>query len=480
MRRDVFPLGEWLPDRPVLGNPGLLVADGVWPVAQGYAPLGQFAPAIGGTLAGDCLGAASARSVAGSTFTIAGTASHLYRYSTAGWASVGSGYSASAGVGWQFAQWEDLILATNGSDAVQKLDMDAAMPGFSALGGTPPTAEMIAIVRDFAVLGRTAGNPLQMQWSGIRNVESWTPGTDQSDTQIMRTGGDIQGITGGEFGIVLQERRVSRMSYVGSPLVFQFDELSDNIGCIARGSVARVGPLTFFMSQQGFAVCDGNSVRPIGDEKVNRTLQAEISRNFFSAMSAVVDPQNSLIVWAIPNATVSTKLYIYNYALDRWSTATQPCQRLFIGLSEGVTLEGLSAAYPDLDAVPASLDDDLWKGGVPRILLIDNQRRLGGLSGNAMAAMFETAALPLAGGRRARMRRARLLADVDENVTVEVAGAPRRGCALSRQTFNTMNRFGDVPIRFACQYPQFTFRIAANTDWREATGFEIEHQEAGL
>lgn len=480
MPRAALPFTEWLPDRPALDNPGLVIADGVWPVAQGYKPIGAFSPSINGTLAADCLGAGSARAIAGGTFTIAGTAGNLYRYTTSGWSSVGSGYTASALIGWRMVQWGNYILATNGANPVQKLDMGAGSPSFGALPGSPPIADLITVVRDFVVLGRTNSNTQRLTWSGINDEEEWTGGVNQSGSQIMPTGGDINGVTGGEFGIVLQEHRVVRMTYVGAPLVFQFDEVADNLGCIARGSVCRVGAVTYFLSHQGFAKTDGNAVQVIGDEKVNRTALDLINRSFFSGMSCAVDPKNSLIFWAMPNATTSSVVYVYNYALDRWSSFQQNTQRFFMGLSEGVTLEALSSAYANLETVPASLDDDQWKGGYPLVMLIDNSRRLGVLGGTPKAATFATGDVGVAGGRTARLRRVRLQADTVSGLGVTIAGSPRRGEAVQRETFAGVNRFSDMPVRAAWRYPRFEVTIAAGTNWSEATGMEVEFEGGGL
>lgn len=479
MQTATIPLVEWLPDQPALNSAGLLVADGVWPIARGFRPLGQFSPVGNGTLAADCLGATSARSNGGATFTVAGTAGNLYRYSITGWTSIGSGYTAGASVGWRFDQWGNWIIATNGSNAIQKIDMGGAGTA-AALGGSPPTAELVCVVRDFLVLGRVAADAQVVRWSAINNAESWALGVNQASSQQMPTGGEITGITGGEFGIVLQERRVSRMSYVGPSLIFQFDELSNSIGCMARGSVARVGPLTFFLSYQGFAMCDGTAVRLIGDEKVNRTALSEVNRSFLSGMSACVDPRNSLVVWAMPNGATSTRLYIYNYALDRWSTTVQTCQRMFVALSEGVTLEQLSALYPVLETVPASLDDDQWKGGAPLLMLIDGSRMLGGFGGSPRAATFTTGDLGLAGGRRCWLQWLRAEGNMNSGVTVTVEGAARRGDAVEAASFTPINRVGVVPLRSNWPYPRITVTVAAGTAWSEVTALEVGFVEGGL
>src|SRR3546814_8309897 len=97
---------------------------------------------------------------------------------------------------------------------MKKFDL-AAPVAFTNLLGSPPAARFLAVVRDFLVAGYTAGSSITLQWSGINNAEQWTIGSNQSDSQVMPTGGEITGVTGGEFGLVFQEKRIVRMTYVG-------------------------------------------------------------------------------------------------------------------------------------------------------------------------------------------------------------------------------------------------------------------------
>lgn len=478
--RESLPFGELLPDQPEYANPGLLVADGVYPVARGYRPLGEFSENIGGLLTADCLGGTSYRASDSNVFVLAGTTSNLYRYASNTWTSVGSGYAANTTVGWRFAQWGNLVIATNGVQTPLKLDMVAATPSFSALGGTPPTGELIAIVRDFVVLGRADGDPYKLQWSGINNAEQWTVGSNQSDFQIMPTGGEITGITGGEYGLVLQENRISRMTYVGGALLYQFDEISAAVGCIAPWSVAQVGRLTFFLSAQGFAVCDGNSVTMIGDEKVNQTSLVDIDRSYLGGMSATIDPRLSLIIWAMPNASPSSKLYIYNYALGRWSTATQDVQKLFQnGLTTSVNLEELDALYTSIDDMTASLDDEQWRGGYPIVYLVNGSRQLGALGTLPKAATFTTGYLALAGEQRARLQEVHPVIDTVVGVSLTVDGKDRLGDLPTADSYTAINRRGCFKTRETWRYMQMTLTVAAGTDWSAAQGLEVEFVGGG-
>jgi len=109
-----------------------------------------------------------------------------------------------------------------------------------------------------------------VQWSDINDSTDWTAGAaSQSDFQDIPDGGDIRGMTGGEFGLVLMEKSVVRMTYIGAPLFFQFDTLTRSLGCYEARSVVQYGAMTFFLSDDGFYVCDGQQVKPIGAERVD-------------------------------------------------------------------------------------------------------------------------------------------------------------------------------------------------------------------
>lgn len=478
--RQSLQFGELLLDLPEYANPGMLAADGVYPIANGYRPLGEFSENIGGTLAADCLGGSSFRASDGNVFVLAGTVANLYRYNSSSWSSVGSSFTTSTNIGWNFAQWGDLVIAVNGSQAPQKLDMTSASPSFTALGGTPPVGELITVVRDFVVLGRVDTNRYKLQWSAINNAESWTVGVNQSDFQIMPTGGEITGITGGEYGLILQENRISRMTYVGGDLVFQFDEISASIGCIAPWSVTQVGRLTFFLSAQGFAVCDGNTVTMIGDQKVNRHALNDIDRGNLARMSATVDPRSSLVFWAMPNGATSTKMYIYNYAIGRWATATQDTQKLFQnGFTSSTTLEGLDALYTSIDAMTSSLDDEQWRGGYPVIYMVNGSKKLGMIGTVPRAATLTTGYVALGGDERARLQEVQPVIDSVEGLTLTVDGKDRLGDLPNSDSYTALNRRGSFKTREAWRYMRFTINIAAGTEWSAAQGLELEYVGGG-
>jgi hypothetical protein len=176
-----------------------------------------------------------------------------------------------------------------------------------------------------------------------------SPGAaSQSDTQVLPDGGDITGIAGGETGLIFMERAIYRMTYVGSPFFFQFDAISRTLGCSTNGSIAQFGGITYFLSDDGFYACDGQTTKSIGAEKVNRWFfDNAIPSEIRLSMSATVDPVRKLIAWNFKNTFGGRYLLMYSIDLGRWSYAETTATSVAYGLTPSATLEQLDIYFFD-------------------------------------------------------------------------------------------------------------------------------------
>ena len=102
------------------------------------------------------------------------------------------------------------------------------------------------------------------------------------------------------------------MSYVGVPLIFQFDKIADNIGAFAPKSVASYGNMVFFLAQDGFyKLTGGQQLTPIGNGKVDNFFFDDLSSNLDGITSAV-DPIIVLLYGLIVDRVLQEQL-ITNY-----------------------------------------------------------------------------------------------------------------------------------------------------------------------
>lgn len=212
-----------------------------------------------------------------------------------------------------------------------------------------PASKYLVVVRDFVVAANLVDAPNKLQWCDINDETNWASGNaSQADFQIIADGGTIQGITGGEFGIILLEKAIYRMQYVGSPYFFQFDAISRNIGCPEGNSVINSNGITYFLSDDGFYMCDGRTVTPIGAEKVDKYFYSNFDVTKTETMSVAVDPARKIVVWNYPTVDGGRELLVYHWQLQKWTRADTTVDYLAqnsVAASSGTTLEGLDSAY---------------------------------------------------------------------------------------------------------------------------------------
>jgi hypothetical protein len=303
---------------------------------------------------------------------------------------------------WRFTQFGNVIVAANGGNRLQGYNLNSAST-FQDLAVDAPKSRYVTVVRDFVVSGYVGSDsPNRVQWSALGDESSWAnSATTQADFQDIPDGGSVVGLTGGEFGLVFMDRSIHRMSYVGSPLVFQFDNISRNLGCYEANSIIQYAGTSFFLSDDGFYACDGQKVIPIGNEKVNRFFYSDADEGLLGLMSVAVDPFRKLVVWAYASNSSATvdKLLIYNYEIGKWSSGTTTVDRIASTSSPAFTLDGLDT-FGTLEQIDASFDDRLWLGGKLQFAGV-NQTKIVTFSGGPSTATIETGDVELPGATSA-------------------------------------------------------------------------------
>lgn len=451
----LISFGDYLPDQP--RGKGLAIAENVYPAANGFRPVPSFdgiTPALSGWSGG-----AAFVSSDGTGHLLSGTATNLYRYTGAAWSGVYTG-----GGDWRFAQFGDNIICVNGGGPVT---YDAATSTAALTAGSPPNASMVTIVRDHVVLAGDAADNKTVTWSAFNNSEGWTSGTDQSGFQPMLEGGEVMGLAGGEYGIVLQRNAIKRMDYLGDDaLVFSFGEISSNVGCMAKGSVAQAGRLVFFLSERGFMVCPGSDVEPIGIEQVDETFFKRYDRDLIQSIRAAIDPRRFIVAWAMPDM-----IWLYNWALKKWATIKIANQGVFAGFTSGTTLDALDADYPDLDAMTVSLDSAEFAGGDPTFYVVSGNV-VGSLSGPPMAARLLTNELELSRDR-VRVRSVRPITDAT-GVDAYLHLSERADMPMVIKQAASRRDNGDMPIRANGRHWQAEVRLSGAWAYFDGVNLELE------
>ena len=361
MAKSVIQFDKWLPDQPGVAG-ALQEAYNIVPQAVGYGPLPT---AVDLSQSADTnLNNVFVAKYAGTSTLFAGSFTKLYKFDSTDLSldNVSKAGNYTGTNRWNFAQFGPSVIAANGVGKLQRWDLGGST-AFADLAAAAPAARFVAAVRDFVVAAGVAGAESTVYWSDINDETDWTPATtSQSDSQVLPDGGDIRGITGGEFGLVLLERSVVRMSYVGAPLFFQFDTIAKNVGCYEPNSIIQYGNITFFLSDDGFYSCDGQILNAIGAEKINRHFFTFVDQSKLNEMSAAIDVIRKLVIWQFTDIFAKKRFIIYNFQTGQWSEGETTIDYLGTAATAGTTLEGLDT-YGTMDSIETSFDSRLWAGG---------------------------------------------------------------------------------------------------------------------
>ena len=488
----MIPFGEWLPDQPALGNPGATVATNVLPYANSYGPFPTLT-AYSDALAAYCRGAISVKAYDGTVYNISGDAAELYSMADGAWSGVGDAtYVCGTKDYWEFAKFDDNVIAVHWEAA----NATTRRPRTLALGGANFTvlvttfhAKHVGTVGDFCVMGNTytesgaVTNPLQLRWSALGNSADWVASqTTQAGAVTLQNGTQIQRITNGMPALVICETTVYRMEYIGPPTIWNLQEIDPGEGTYAPGSVVQMGAATFWLSDSGFRMSiDASPSVAIGDEKVDRTLFAELDGSNLHRVKGVADPTSGMVFWALPVTNNSDGLpnviYVYNSRVGRWARIEQEVEMLYESGSSAYTLEGLDSVNASIDALTESLDSEVWRGGALSVGGFDSSHKLGYFSGAAMTGIVETA--EFAPGQHRKIMLNSLRPVIDGGVTtIELDYRDRQQDSTMRGPSRTVRSSGLIKYRKAARY--FRARATVSGNYTHAIGVtDIEAQAVG-
>ena len=466
--------GEWLPDQPgVIG--ALTTAKNCYPRAVGYGPF-PTEEDYSDSAAQNLTNVVAARDVAGTTKVFASGTTRLYILDSSDFSldDVSATTYTNATM-WKFTQFGNKVIGATEAHTLQAYDLTTTA-NFANLSSDAPKAKFVTVVRDFVVTGYQTDNPTRVQWSGINNEATWAvSATTQADFQNIPDGGRVQGVTGGEFGIVLMDRSIYRMSYVGTPLIFQFDNISRNLGCYESNSVIQWQGITYFLSDDGFYACDGQQIVNIGAEKVNRYFFTTLRESELDLMSVAVDPSKNLVMWGYSSTDLTYRILMYHVPTKRWAYADSTVNRIASSSTPAVTLDGLDNYSASIDALQTSLDSRLWLGGKLQLAGVTGAKIIT-FTGPAKTALIDTADIS-ADQNQSMITLVKPLVD-NGSGSVAVESRLQLNATLSFPSVTAANSENRVGVRSYGRYHRVRLEPSGN-NWSSAIGVDVEIQQAG-
>lgn len=169
-------------------------------------------------------------------------------------------------------------------------------------------------------IGSATADPMLIRWSDQEDAWNWTPApTNQA--------GEIRLSHGSEISTAIQTRQeilvwtdiaVYSLQYVGAPVVWQTQLLSDNISVMSPNGVATASNVVYWMGKDKFYMYDGTV----------QTLNCDLRRYVFDDINQAQPYQVCCgtnegfneIWWfyCSANSTVVNKYVVYNYVEKLW------------------------------------------------------------------------------------------------------------------------------------------------------------------
>lgn len=488
----LVPFQDFQPDRSRFNPARSELIQNAQPTADGWKPI-KALTALSGALPAAPRGAVSVKTDAGTWKIFVGTAANLYEIDTSDFtfdeiSRSTDDYSLASGEYWQWCKFGNTLIATAPGATFPQFINLGSYTTFANLTNASFSARYCAVVGDFLVFGDVAGNPRDIRWSGVNDATFWTNGQRGSDTQSLPSGGDIQGIVSqaaadDRNAIIFQENAISTMHFTPEAgIVFRFSTLNAGKGVYAPRSIVNIGPNDWvYLAKDGFY--RGPQMQPIGAERVDKWFFDEVAADQATLVSGVLDPFEKMVWWRYQADDATNYLLGYDYQLDKWCFSTNNAVELMEAATPGYTLEALDTFSASIDALSASLDSRLWKGGIPGFAGWDTSNQFGFLDGTNLEAILETDDKALNYPRRSVTGNIQLMIDTD-SAQVAIAGRETQrgtityGDYASQETGTTTN-LSTIPTRTSGKWHRFRVKIPAGTVWSNAVGIDVDSVTAG-
>jgi hypothetical protein len=356
-------------------------------------------------LASACFGAASVRKLDNSFRLISGNATDLYELSATTWSdvsrAVGGDYAATVDNPWRYAQFGNTTLAVNKADTLQYSDSSNFADVTDA-----PKASIVETVQNFVMLFDTnevsfGDSPNRWWCAAIGTYDDFVPSiATQSATGILTSApGRISAAK--RFGnqvIAYKERAMYIGTYVGAPVIWDWQQIPGEAGCSSNEGVVNIGtadnPVHIFMGIDDFWRFDGARPVPIGNP-LRKTIYADFNAAYANRIKTLHDRKNSRVYFFYPslggNGAVD-QCVVYHYRLNIWGRDDRTIEAVVEYLAGGITWDTWDTLYATWDAIPSTLswDSPFLTAGNFTPGVFDTSHTLLSLDGTATNSSFTT------------------------------------------------------------------------------------------
>jgi hypothetical protein len=371
------PLLGFTPDADPTAPGAIVACSDIVPTERGIAaaPSG-VAPAGVGALPAACRGAVTVSRLDGTRRVLAGTAASLRELSGTTWADVsrGGGYTGAAESVWQFWQFGNDTIA---SDGVAPLQISSS-GAFADISGAP-VARIICTSNNFLLAFNTSDAGFgvsQDRWwcSALLDASDWTPDVSTQCTtgRLVSVPGEIvAALPFGSSVVAYKSQGMYLGNYVGAPVVWQWDQVPGDQGCAGPDAVCDVrlagapAAHVFVGSDANVYMFNGVQAASIANGKVRKWFAENSSPAYRHRTICQFDRQANRvwIFYASRNSASPDAALVYHMETQQWGHVSLSIQAAMSYVFPGYTIDGLPAVGATIDGISVPFDSQYWLAG---------------------------------------------------------------------------------------------------------------------
>lgn len=427
-------------------------------------------------------GAISVHNLQGKSRVFVGTKNKIFMIEGNNWEDVTNtecSYSACNEAPWSFACFGNYVVAVNANTPPQIFELDKCNK-FRNMRGNPPLAAEVKVWGDFLCLLRLTDNLNRVHWSGLNNIEWWTPGQHSCDYQDFPEGGAVQNSSESANPIIFLENAIYYGEFLpGSDVIFSFRKLQDVQGTSFPKSVAVQGQQIFYANHKGFFQIDNTGQNiSIGYGSIDTSFTKELSSD--TNIKAGIDPINSRVYWVIDKPASEGIVYVYDWIEQAWSRIEANLKFILPMHKLGMSLEDLDQICDNINEFKYSFDDPRWEGGMPILAAIDNAGYLCSFSGKPMEASIETQEFFLTDGTIQKVARIHPVVDTN-HCKVSIGRRDNPAEVVNWTQPMVMGSYNhNIAANVRGRYIRFKIELLAEADWSVLRGIDVDFIKAGI
>lgn len=348
-------------------------------------------------LAADTRGGVITRDLAGNRRLIVGTTTSLYDGGATTWTDVSRATAYVLGVDdrWSFIQFGNSTLAATPIAVIQRstggVFADLTAPRARVL------EQSLGFILAFGTNEATYGDSPDRWWcSAYYDETNWTPAVSTQCTtgRLVSASGPITAARRfGDDVIAYKTRGIFIGRYQGPPVVWQFYQVSYDVGCVGIDAVVDTPIGHVFVGDDDIYVFDGTVPRSLGTGSVKTWFNAQCNPTYRYRTRVLWDRAAGLvrIYFCMGSSTDNNACLVYNIVSQKWGCDDNTVQTVLNYISPSVSYDGGSSIVTTYDAGPMiPYDSAFWLSGSQVPAVIGADRVLKTLTGVAGSSAFKT------------------------------------------------------------------------------------------